>query len=274
MRTSLLALPLFALLSVFLMLTACRDQADHLELSLSESQLQWVGQMVFQNECAGREACLVHWNAGEAFPSLGIGHFIWYPAGVDGPFVESFPRLISFMREQSLSPPEWLLALQPLDAPWPDRQAFLQQENSSRVQSLREFLAGTKGAQAAFMFDRARTSLASVLEAAPAGQREQIRDSLVALASTAGGTYALIDYVNFKGEGLAERERYNGQGWGLLQVLEHMPQSDAADPLERFREAAGAVLTRRAEHAPKPIEKQQWLAGWLKRIATYREPGD
>ena len=37
------------------------------------------------------------WNPGEEFPSLGIGHFIWYPAGVDGPFIESFPRLLAFL---------------------------------------------------------------------------------------------------------------------------------------------------------------------------------
>ena len=29
-----------------------------------------------------------------------------------------------------------------------------------------------------------------------------------------------MDYVNFKGEGVSSSERYRGQGWGLLQVLE------------------------------------------------------
>ena len=29
----------------------------------------------------------------------------------------------------------------------------------------------------------------------------------------------MIDYVNFKGDGLKPTERYKGEGWGLLQVL-------------------------------------------------------
>ena len=37
----------------------------------------------------------------------------------------------------------------------------------------------------------------------------------------------LIDYVNFKGEGVLETERYRGRGWGLLQVLEGMPEQAA-----------------------------------------------
>ena len=44
------------------------------------------------------------------------------------------------------------------------------------------------------------------------------------VASSAMGCYALVDYVNFKGEGVLATERYAGQGWGLLQVLEGMSQ--------------------------------------------------
>src|SRR5690606_40272199 len=68
-----------------------------------------------------RFQCLVHWNEGEAFPSLGIGHFIWYPEGVEGRFVESFPQLIAYMSQRQASVPDWLRGLDPLDAPWPDR---------------------------------------------------------------------------------------------------------------------------------------------------------
>jgi hypothetical protein len=93
-----------------------------------------------------------------------------------------------------------------------------------------------------------------------------------ALASTPGGVYALIDYVNFKGEGLAVTERYNGQGWGLLQVLLAMDDSDGKPALQAFREAAGRILTQRADNAVKEIERQRWLAGWLSRTETYREP--
>ena len=43
-----------------------------------------VGRKVWVNECDGTVAGLTSWNADEAFPSLGIGHFIWYPAGKGG----------------------------------------------------------------------------------------------------------------------------------------------------------------------------------------------
>jgi hypothetical protein len=42
--------------------------------------------------------------------------------------------------------------------------------------------------------------------------------------------------------------------------------------LERFREAAARVLTRRADNAGNPIDKTRWLKGWLKRLETYKQP--
>jgi len=92
------------------------------------------------------------------------------------------------------------------------------------------------------------------------------------LGQTPGGVYALMDYVNFKGEGLSETERYEGEGWGLLQVLQAMDTSPGLRPLDRFREAAGRVLTRRAQLAEQEIERERWLPGWLRRLETYREP--
>lgn len=246
--------------------------------AMPAEQLEWIGQQVFRNECASREACLVHWNAGEAFPSLGIGHFIWYPQDVDGPFVESFPALVRFLRDQGANPPRWLAERLGQGAPWPDRQTFLAAEGAvdpdsgdPRIGELRRFLAEEKALQAAFLLRRARQALTEVAAASadPAMTRCKIR----ALASTAGGVYALIDYVNFKGEGLAESERYQGVGWGLLQVLETMPEAGCRrDALPAFRQAAAEVLTQRARNAEREIERQQWLPGWLNRVDTYREP--
>lgn len=244
-----------------------------IELVLKPAQLDWVGQQIFQNECAGQLKCLVHWNDGEAFPSLGIGHFIWYPADVSGRFTESFPSLIQYMIQRQASVPDWIRSLDPLDAPWPDKATFLSQENSPGVAELREFLAGTQGIQASFMFQRAQDALARVVSAVPEGEgRATVEKRLRALSSTPGGVYALVDYVNFKGEGLAESERYEDQGWGLLQVLLDMTPDDGRPALDRFREAAGRVLTRRAQNADNAIERERWLPGWLKRLDTYREP--
>lgn len=260
-------------LVALLLISGCQSNPAEFELTLTDTQLEWVGHKIFQNECGGEESCLVHWNEGEAFPSLGIGHFIWYPRQVDDRFVERFPALVEFMRERSVPLPDWLDALEPLDAPWPDRESFLAQQESLQVQSLRRFLAQTKGVQAEFMYARAQGALARVVEAAPAPEHALIRQRLAALSATAGGTYALIDYVNFKGEGLSPRETYQGQGWGLLQVLQQMSVSEGS-ALQQFRQAAEAVLRRRAARAPKAIERQQWLGGWLNRLQTYQEPAE
>ena len=284
------SLVLFSLMGVFA-LTGCdpasEDNSSGLEssqltsptgpdvdisLALTSAQLDWVGQQIFQNECAGRFECLVHWNEGEAFPSLGIGHFIWYPKGVEGRFVESFPALMEYMEQQQVNIPEWLRALEPFDAPWGVKADFLAVNNSPRLAELREFLAGTQGIQAEFIFRRARQSLERIVEAAPVDRRSEVAARLKALSQTPGGVYAIIDYVNFKGEGLSPKERYNDQGWGLLQVLLDMSDSPDRSALAQFREAAGTVLTRRAENAADPIERERWLPGWLKRLETYKEP--
>ncbi len=248
------------------------DEPD-LSITLGPGQMEWVGAQIFRNECAGKLECLVHWNEGEDFPSLGIGHFIWYPKGVEGRFVESFPALIQYMTQRQIAMPEWLRKLDPMDAPWPDRKAFLAVEDSVEIAELQAFLAGSQGLQAEFIVRRAKESLEKVVSAAPEPEQALVRKRLKALAATPGGIYALMDYVNFKGEGISAMERYNGQGWGLLQVLLEMePQTAERPALMNFREAAARVLTRRAENAENPIEKERWLKGWLKRLESYREP--
>lgn len=243
------------------------------EIELASAELDWIGTQVFRNECAAREACLVHWNEGEAFPSMGIGHFIWYPAGVDGPFVESFPEMIEYLADQGAALPDWLAKLDPFDAPWANRDSFVAAVDSEPVQQLRYFLANTRGQQAGFLVQRARGALERVVESVPAPDRKTLSRRLEALVSTPGGVYAVIDYVNFKGEGLSVTERYNGQGWGLLQVLQAMDASGGKPALQAFRESAARMLSQRAENADRPIEKERWLPGWLNRLETYRDPG-
>lgn len=261
-------------------LSGCQQSADSeaghapraSEIELTSTELSWIGDQIFRNECSAKETCLVHWNEGEAFPSLGIGHFIWYPGGVEEPFVESFPAMIEYLSAQGATVPDWLARLDPFDAPWADREEFIQTSDTDQLQNLRKFLTRTKGLQAGFLVQRAREALGRVVLAAPGPQQNAISDRIATLIKTPGGTYALIDYVNFKGEGLVDSERYNGQGWGLLQVLQTMDSSQNRSALQAFRDSAAKVLTRRAENAQQRIEKERWLPGWLNRLGTYREP--
>jgi len=55
-------------------------------------------------------------------------------------------------------------------------------------------------------------------------------------------------------------------------VLQGMDKSEGGRALDRFRESSMRVLTQRAEHAARAIEKERWLEGWLNRLETYREP--
>ena len=90
--------------------------------------------------------------------------------------------------------------------------------------------------------------------------------NFVALQGSAEGAFCLIDYVNFKGEGTNPAERYKGQGWGLLQVLEGMAEPSPAG----FAESAKRVLSRRVANSPAARGEKRWLAGWHNRCDGYK----
>jgi hypothetical protein len=108
---------------------------------------QRIGRRIWQNECGGSVAGLTSWNQGEAFASLGIGHFIWYPAGPQGPFQESFPPLLEFLSSNGVALPDWLTGRP--DCPWPDRENFQNDIESPRMTQLRDLLAATVALQRA-----------------------------------------------------------------------------------------------------------------------------
>ena len=228
-----------------------------------------IGNLIFQNECAGRTSCLTSWNQGEAFPSLGIGHFIWYPENSSGPFEESFPKLVYFMVSQGTKVPEWLNRAIKHGAPWPSREAFLKLQNSDALNQLRDLLSVTHDIQAAFMIRRMNRALPQMLATLSTSEQKVIHRRFYRVADAPMGYYALIDYVNFKGEGTKMSERYQGAGWGLLQVLQEMNES--GDVLESFSQAAEQVLIRRVGLSPPERNESRWLAGWKKRIDTYRK---
>src|ERR1700759_965933 len=91
--------------------------------ALSDAELDSIGRRVWQNECDGTREGLTSWNVGENFASLGIGHFIWYPKGINGPFEESFPPLVKFLSANGAKVPAWLKPDD--DCPWSSRAEFL-----------------------------------------------------------------------------------------------------------------------------------------------------
>jgi hypothetical protein len=231
-------------------------------VAITDAQALAIGRRIWKNECAGTVAGLTSWNKGEDFASLGIGHFIWYPEGRRGPFAESFPQLAKFLAASGAAVPAWMHGA----CPWSTRAAFMADSGSQRMKALRELLAGTVAAQARFCAQRLEQALPKMLEAAPKDERVRIRTNFYRVAAQPMGLYALIDYVNFKGEGTSPSERYRGEGWGLLQVLESMGDGPA---LPSFSRAARKVLQRRVENSPPARNEAKWLPGWLNRVATY-----
>src|SRR5207247_4836788 len=237
---------------------------------ISNADALRIGKKIWQNESNGTVAGLTAWNAGENFASLGIGHFIWYPQGVHGPFDESFPKLLAFARERGIAIPAWLN--QSSACPWNSRAEFSGAQNSERMRELRQFLSRTIDVQAQFMVARLQRSLAKMLNEAAPAERENVERQFGRVASTPHGCYALVDYVNFKGEGVLHTERYHGEGWGLLQVLEQMHGTNAgAAATEEFSNSAAAILRRRVQNSPSERHEARWLPGWLNRVRTYRE---
>ena len=231
--------------------------------ALSDSQALEIGRRIWKNECAGTVSGLTSWNKGEEFPSLGIAHFIWYPAGRTGPFEESWPGLARFLKTQGVPVEDWMLGA----CPWKNRDAFMADLDGPRLTTLRALLSKTVAAQARYAAMRMEAALPKMLAATTPAQRAKIETNFRRVAAEPLGFYALMDYVNFKGEGVNPAERYNGQGWGLLQVLETMPVTGKALP--EFAKAADAVLTRRVQNAPPARNEAKWLPGWRNRLQTY-----
>jgi hypothetical protein len=237
--------------------------------TLSHVDVLKIGKKIWQNECNGTIAGLTSWNVGEDFASLGIGHFIWYPKGRRGPFEESFPKLVSFISKRGAKLPALLLGIGEKPCPWNSRTEFLRAQHSTEMNQLRSFLADTIDLQAEFLIARSESALPKMLAEAAPSDRANVQEQFERLTRTSQGCYALVDYVNFKGEGVLHTERYQGQGWGLLQVLEAMHGTSDTDAVNEFARAAKAVLTQRVQNSPTDRHEARWLSGWIRRVNSY-----
>jgi len=231
----------------------------------SRQEAHAIGQRLWQNECNKSIAGLTSWNKGEAFASLGIGHFIWFPRNCSAPFTQTFPLLLIFFKKNGVKLPAWLTASS--YCPWSSREEFIAAINSAHMNELRTLLSATVDLQVLCIVERMQKALPAMVKNKSLKEKRHIKKQFYRVAQSPNGLYVLIDYINFKGEGTNVQERYNGQGWGLVQVLERM--HDDKDPLKEFAQAASTVLTMRVQHAPNKEVEQRFLLGWLNRIKTY-----
>lgn len=261
----LLNIFLFILLINFSFSCQKRETRQEKPLSISKSQAQEIGALIWKNECGGKVEQLVFWNENEAFPSLGIAHFIWPPKNQSTVFRSLFPELLQYISQQRVHVPTWLR--QP-HCPWENRQAFLKDSNSPRMKELKKFLIQTIPHQASFIAIRLEKTLPKITKNLPPQEKLHVTKQFYRVAHQTNGIYALIDYVNFKGEGSSTSEQYNGEGWGLLQVLKNMKDTKE-DPMISFIRSAKQTLKKRVKNAPKNSHEERWIKGWFKRIDTY-----
>ena len=252
--------------------TSVSTEKKDIFANISKAELNAIGEKIFKNEAAGKKENLVYWNEGENFPSLGIGHFIWYKQGEPGIFEESFPQLVEFLKSKNVKLPK--IMAENKYSPWKDRQELVNLKTKkipdTDIEELTNFLYENKDLQIMFIFKRLESSLEKML--AVSNDRENVRKQFYRVASLPNGLYPLIDYVNFKGEGTNPQERYNGQGWGLLQVLENMKGTETGkSALTEFSNSAKFVLQRRVNNSDPSKNERKWLQGWFNRCNTYAE---
>ncbi len=244
-----------------------QSASGSISLNMTREELMSVADRIFQNETGGSRDKLVHWNSGENFPSLGIGHFIWFKASGGGVFGESFPDMVSFYKSKGIQLPKILEENR--HSPWSSRSELMakKERGDKDILELIEFFDNTRDIQVMFIFERLKSSLDKMM--AVATDKENLKNQFYRMVNTPNGLYALIDYVNFKGEGLKGVSAYNNQAWGLRQVLENMKGTAVGyEALEEFSNSAMYVLEKRVRNAPR--NESKWLKGWFNRVNTYK----
>lgn len=237
------------------------------QIRITAQQAKRMGEQIWKNESGKSIAGLTVWNQGEDFPSMGIGHFIWHPKGLDTPFKESFPDLIQFFIKNGVQVPEWLI--ENTTCPWDSRDKFLKALHEPKLIELRKLLHETVDLQIYYMISRLKRALPILVANLHANDQRKIRYQFYRLCQTCSGTYALLDYLNFKGEGVSTQETYQGIGWGLRQALLAMKGRYIAGAVDEFVQSAKDTLLKRVQNSPLHRNEKRWLKGWYNRLDTY-----
>lgn len=240
----------------------------HPSLCLNAVQVEKIGMQIWKNESGQRTDLLIHWHKDESFPSLGIGHNIWFLQGQEKIFTEQFPLLCDYLQKKGVTLPVWLQKAKRQGAPWKNRDDFLNDHKKAR--NLRHILSSTIKLQTDFMIERLDKQWPLILQGAPKKERSKILAIYTLMRSTLRGTYILVDYLNFKGNGIDPKEQINGHRWGLLQVLLDMPHGLKKDTVNlAFTLSAMKMLLILIQHSAPEYSRMKFLNGWINRLNTY-----
>ena len=238
--------------------------------SITREVAKKIGLQIWQNETSKRAELLVSWNPHESFPSLGIAHCIWYPHGQTNVYTEQFPALCDYLQKNGVQLPAWLKKARHTGAPWASREELLQ--DNLRTDELRQLLKTTVDLQIYFMIDRLNQQFPRIMHAVPHNKRKQIRHYIHLMKSSTLGLYALLDYFNFKGDGLNPDEHACGDQWGLLQVLLDMPDGLNEDNVTKaFALSAAKILLQLTQNSAPDYRHLRFFKGWMQRVSTYAD---
>ena len=175
--------------------------------------------------------------------------------------------MIAYYKEKGIALPKLLAEFK--HSPWNSKSELMSKKASGDrdIQELIAFFDSTRDIQVMFIYDRLKGSLDKMIQAS--SNKENLRNQFERMVNTPNGLYALIDYVNFKGEGLKGVSSYNNVAWGLRQVLENMKgTATGQSALVEFSNSAKDILARRVRNAPR--NESRWLQGWYNRVDTYK----
>jgi hypothetical protein len=190
-------------------------------------------------------------------------------------FWEAFPPMVQFLIDHAARPPRWLTPQ--THSAWNSyaQRKRAKRQKSRKMRELTAFMDRTKGLQARFMLHRLNTSFPKILAYAKAhGQGKIVEHNYKRLLYKKNGTidpqgaYILIDYINFKGDGINSGERYQGKGWGLYQVLNRMNPRDP-NPYRAFAKSGKWVLERLTHICPPKRNLKRFKRGWFNRMDSY-----
>lgn len=245
------------------------------------SELPKVTANLLNNETSCKPGFMMEWDdkAGENFPSIGLPHVVWFPQNAKKVVDESFPRFWNYITKNY----HGITRVPQMNvsgaAPWNSKAQF---DSDPVVKDINRFLLDPDvlKLEGEFAVQRGLDSVYTVMAAnsldpqAKMSQKDLCTNFKNLIASPQG-LMAVVDYVNWKGEGVHYSEKTDRQNvrWGLKQVLEKIGPVAAGDKKAhlKFAEAAEAVLKDRAADDAR-ITKS--MRGLLNRIdSTYRKGG-
>jgi hypothetical protein len=236
------------------------DKKSTLQVQGNDSK---IGQMIFYNEGKNLDDNLIHWNDGESFASMGIGHFLWDSKSDN----DQFPKFIKYLQNMGVKniPKPFLN-----EVPWKTKTELDDQKQAKLITPLIDFLKrpDIMTYQVEFIRQNFTIDLFSISNLSKSN-RVKVASRLNEITSQQFGWYLILDYANFKGVNSNTDNEY-GVSWGLIDVLKQMDSGEFSE----FSKSAKYVLKRRVDNAPsdKKTQEQKWLTGWNVRCDSYSNP--